>query len=84
MWRCGSVFSYLTRNKNGKDSSVLHTGGLETATQEARIARPSGIDKIPTLSTQYKNILALPNTEESNIRCQNSYSPTSLGYGTFL
>lgn len=50
MWRCGSVFSYLTRNKNGKDSSVLHTGGLETATQEARIARPSGIDKIPTLS----------------------------------
>lgn len=50
MWRCGSVFSYLTRNKSGKDSSVLHTGGLETATQEARIARPSGIDKIPTLS----------------------------------
>lgn len=83
MWRCGSVFGYLTRSKNGKDSSVLHTGVLETATQEARIARPSGIAKIQTLSeqtsTQYKNILALPDTEESNIRWQNSYSPTSLG-----
>lgn len=50
MWRCGSVFGYLTRSKNGKDSSVLHTGGLETTTQEARTARPSGIAKIPTLS----------------------------------
>lgn len=43
MWRGGSVFGHLTRSKNVKDSCVLHTGGLETAAQEARIARPSGI-----------------------------------------